>query len=181
MVTAYFIDESWLKEKTPINDNVDVKVIVPFLDVAQDLHLQPLLGSALYNRLMSGVVNSNLNANETALIRLLQPALAYYTVCVAIPFVATQIRAAGIVKTRSETIEAASKSEVDALRTASENMADFYGERVTRYLCVNSGLFPEYTTSTDMVPNNSTPYNGGFYFGDDGCGCDLSLGTCNCG
>ena len=179
MVTAYFCSETWMRNRTPLNANVDVALIVPFLGVAQELHIQPILGTALYERLMAGVTAGNLTPDETSLVELVRPALAYYTLSVAIPFVATQIRNSGIVKTKSDTVETASKAEVDALSVATANMADFYAQRVTKYLCSNSSSFPLYSTSDDMVPERSTNYSGGFYFPDDSCHCDL--GFCSCG
>lgn len=180
MVTAYFCSETWMRTRTPLNANVDVALIVPFLGTAQELHIQPVLGTALYERLMAGVTAGNLTPEETTLIEMVRPALAYYTLAVALPFVSTQIRNAGVVKTKSDTIEPATKAEVDALKAATENMADFYVQRVLKYLCANSSSFPLYSTSDDMVPSTTTNYSGGFYFGG-GCACDpLALGPCNC-
>lgn len=182
MVTALFCSENWIKTRTPINANVDVSLIVPFLVSAQDLWIQPIVGTALYDRLMAGIVASNLTADETALLDLLRPALAYFTLSTALPFVATQVRNGGVVKTKSDQTEPASKAEVDALKAAAQNMAEFYAERATRYLCANASAFPLYSSSDDMQASGTTNYNAGFYFPDSSCGCDIALdGTgCSC-
>jgi len=124
MVTAFFISENWLKTKTPLNQHCDIALIVPWIGVAQDLACQRVLGTALYTRLMAGIVANDLNTNETALIELVRPALAYYTVAYALPFVHAQIRNAGVVKTKNETIESVTKAEglLSHLREADSRM-----------------------------------------------------------
>lgn len=173
MITALFVSETWLKANTPINQNVEITTIVPFIGQAQDLRCQPVIGTALYERLMAGIVANNLTAAETTLLNLIRPALAYWTLAVALPFISVQVRNGGTVKVKSDNTEPASASEVAGLVTVALNTAEFYTERIIRYLCDNSSSFPEYSTSTDMTPNGSSPYNGGFIFpndgGDSGC------------
>lgn len=168
MVTALFVSENWLKTNTPINQNVEVSTISPFISQAQDLHVQPIIGTALYNRLMTGIINSDLNASENALLVLIRPSLAYWTLATALPFISAQVRNAGVVKVKSENTENASQSEVNNLVSAAQNVAQFYMQRVINYLCDNSSSFPEYSNANDMQANSGSQYTGGFIFPDDG-------------
>lgn len=176
MVTAYFVSEAWIKDNTPINQNVEISMIAPFIGAAQDVKIQPSIGTALYNRLMTGIVNNNLTGNEITLLQLIRPSLAYWTLATALPFVANQVRNAGVVKVKSENTESSTKAEVDGLVAAAQNMAQFYMERVLRYLCDNGSSFPEYSSSDDMAPNSQSPYTGGFLFPNDGEGDCSSCG-----
>ena len=113
IITAYLIDETWLKNFTPLNTNLDIKLVVPFIRTAQDLWIQPRIGSAQYARLMQGIVNSDLTSEESLLLEMLRPAVAYYTVYEAIPFIYAQIRNAGVVKTTNANIENVSLDEMN--------------------------------------------------------------------
>ncbi len=177
IITAYLVDETWLKSYTPINANLDIKLIVPFIRTAQDLWIQPRISSAQYTRLMEGIVNNDLTSDETLLLEMLRPAVAYYTVYEAIPFIYTQIRNAGVVRAVNPNTENASMSEMKMLRTELENKGEFYMKRVLAFLCENSSLYPLVSNGEDMTSHKNTPYTGGFYFGGD-CGCDSGCG-CN--
>lgn len=180
-ITALFCSETFIKTRTPINASVAVELIVPFLSTAQDLVIQPLVGTSLYVRLMAGIVASNLTAEESALLDMLRPALAYATLAMALPFVSTQVRNGGVVKTKSDQTEPASKAEVDALRAAAENIGEFYQQRAVRYLCANGSSFPLYSSSSDIVADGSVPYSGGFFFGSKECSCgEFDTGSCGC-
>jgi hypothetical protein len=47
---VYFISTQYLRENTPIEDNVDDDKIVPFIIQAQDTYLQEGIGETFYNR-----------------------------------------------------------------------------------------------------------------------------------
>lgn len=172
-VTALFVSETWLKERTPINAHVDIATIAPFVPQAQDLLTQPILGTDLYVRLMTGIVNSDLSASEVTLLEMIRPMLAYQTLYSAIPFVFVAVRNAGLVKTKTDNTENVGMPEMNLLRNEAENVAEFYQKRLQEYLCTNSALFPQYASATKMTARHDEPYSGGFYF-EDGCGnCDL--------
>jgi hypothetical protein len=44
-----------IKERTPIHDNVDEKLIYPEIKLAQDMFIHPILGTALYDKLISDI------------------------------------------------------------------------------------------------------------------------------
>ena len=53
---------------TPINGNVDTDKITPFIKSAQDIHIQDILGTKLFEKLIDGVQNSNLTADYNTLL-----------------------------------------------------------------------------------------------------------------
>jgi hypothetical protein len=55
---ALLISENNLKERSIINDNVDWQTIKPVVMVVQDIYLQKLIGTDLYQKLMSDVIAS---------------------------------------------------------------------------------------------------------------------------
>lgn len=169
MVIAQFIDEEYLKDYTPLTQNVDVKEYLPFVDIAMDIYIQDKIGSKLYTRLQNGIVAADLNANETALLVLIRPSLAFYVLYEALPFLANKLRNIGIVETADIKQHNADRADRKELRQELLNKAEYYIERVNDYLCKNGKLFPEYVTPDSPIsPNHKSGYT-----------CDLDLSD-NC-
>ena len=50
-MAVLFISEETIKNSTTINGNVDVEMLLPYIKVAQDIHVQQVLGTDLYDKL----------------------------------------------------------------------------------------------------------------------------------
>ena len=114
------------------------------------------MGTDLYNAIQDGIENSNLTANESALLNnYIADALTQWTLYEALPFLSYKIMNADIVRKAGENSQSASKDEITFLRDIVRNTAEFYTKRMVDYLRHNSSLFPEYTTNTneDMSPS----------------------------
>ena len=169
-ISALFVDESWIKANTPINGQVDIRTIVPFIQVAQDLNIQSILGTKLYQRLMAGIVATDLSANEITLLNIIRPSLSYFTLAQAIPFIAIEIRGSGVIRALNDKIQPATMSEINIAINSAMNIAEFYAERISNWLCSNSNLYPQYNTETGPIrPDRGSQFNGGFYYSDDDC------------
>lgn len=182
-VIAYFTSEQFLKEKTALNDQFDIRRIVPFLGNAQEMWIQPILGTALYTRLQEGILANNLTTDEVNLLTVIRPVHSYYTVFAALPFIAVELRNAGLVQTANPNVTQASSVYFKELLNQTKNTAEFYGQRLIQYLCDNRALFPLYTSTTGLPASRATTFNGGFYYDNPGCGntCSCSESTrCNC-
>ena len=57
-----------LKQRTAIHDNIDEKLIFPEIKAAQDLFIHPILGTALYNKILTDISNSALAGNYKILV-----------------------------------------------------------------------------------------------------------------
>lgn len=166
---TYLINYEWIIEYTPIGEFVDVKLIRPFMNIAEEVDIRSLIGKAQYDRLVLGVTNDDLSANETALLDLIRPALAYSALYRSIPWIANQVRGAGIVKTLNSNIENSSEKEVNGLEERAKSIYDYYAQRIINYLCDNSNLFP-LVDNYNQDPSRTTQTRyGNFYFGDEDC------------
>lgn len=163
---VYFISEQYLKEFTPISANVDPKSIITSVPAVQDMYIQDLLGSNFYNYLWAKYVAQTLNSDEEVLVEKIKPALAYRAAEQVVPFLATLITNKGPQYQNSDNSTNADLNGMRYLRKELQNKAEFYEERVVRYLTKNASLFPEYTidNATDMKPDKSDQYNFGFAF-----------------
>lgn len=170
MANTLFIGEQYLKEKTVLSKNIDIDLIVPNIEFAQDNYIQSILGSTFYKSLQSTYSNQTLNVDEIDLVELIKPVLAYRASEASLPFVYMQIRNKGINKLNSENATPADFSEMKYLRELLISRSEFYEQRLINYLNLNGSKFPDYisSTSTDIAPNSSLNYD-----------CDLFTGNYN--
>lgn len=171
MAQVLLISENKLKAFTNINKNVDIDAIRAEVSIAQDIHLQTLLGTLFYDSLLSKVssTGNTFNANELTLVNdYIAPFLiqvAYYEM---IPHLHYRTMNRGIVEGDMESARAVDIETMRYLRGVQKQRADFYKMRLQDYLITGRGqnLFPLYlTTSTidGMIPDKSDKYNSPIY------------------
>ncbi len=149
-MAALFVNEDKLKNCTAINYNVDTAFLLPFLKIAQDKHLQMILGTRLYNKISTDINDRDLDGVYKTLVDdYVQDCLVHYALVEALPFISYQIKNGSITQKNSENGNAASREDVNYLVQKERDTAEFYGQRIVEYLCYNSSLFPEYTTNND--------------------------------
>jgi len=155
MVEALFIDDDYLKTYSPLGKSIDVDEIYPFVQNAQNVYIQDILGTPLYNDLVSKVANNiSFTPIEWELVDLCSRSLVYWTVYMALPHIFLKIRNAGVVKTNSQNTENADLNELKYLRNDMKDLAEFYNTRIVNFLCDKSNQFPLYNAvSKDMYPS----------------------------
>tara|TARA_R110000772_G_scaffold211071_1_gene321748 strand:+ start:204 stop:779 length:576 start_codon:yes stop_codon:yes gene_type:complete len=172
-MAVLFISEETIKNSTTINGNVDVEMLLPYIKVAQDIHVQQVLGTDLYDKLqvdIEGTGGASLTGNYKILVdTYIQPLLIHYSLYECLPFLSYKIMNKDIVRKISETSSSASLEDIKYIRNIVLNTAQFYTQRLIDYICNNSANFPEYNTNSngDMSPSkegyfngmNLTPYN----------------------
>jgi hypothetical protein len=162
-MAVLFVNEDKLKSSTAINYNVDTAFLLPFLKIAQDKHLQIILGTKLYDKLKTDISDMDLSGNYKTLVDdYIQDAIIHYALVEALPFISFQIKNGSITQKNSENGTAATRQDVDYLVQKERDSAEFYGQRIVEYLCNNSSLFPEYSQNTgaDLNPISNAYYTG---------------------
>lgn len=162
--SALFIDDQYLRDYTPMGQNIDPLTIYPFVNDAQEVYIQDLLGSNLYNdltyKLYIGITYSQ---NEMTLIDLCSKALSYYSVYMALPHLAIKIRNVGVARVQSDTTQPSTMEELKYIREEMKNMGEFWAERVVHYLCHNGNLFPLYNKSNEDISPSNGQYDSDIY------------------
>lgn len=165
-MAVLFVNEAKLKSSTAINYNVDTAFLLPFLKIAQDKHLQIILGTKLYDKLqddIAGVGGASLTGVYKTLVDdYIQDAIIHYALVEALPFISFQIKNGSITQKNSENGTAATRQDVDYLVQKERDSAEFYGQRIVEYLCNDSSSFPEYSQNTgaDLNPISNAYYTG---------------------
>jgi len=167
MSYVLFISESKLKSSTAISLSVDNAILLPYVLQSQRLYVKTKLGSDLYEKLEALIVAGTVNAagNEayaTLLNDYIGSQLPNYALYHAIPFLRFKIEGGNIYSKTSENGTSLTTEEAQHLREEVLNTAQYFTERMIDYICNNSSLFPEYSTSSgaDVQPSHSAYFNG---------------------
>jgi len=165
MATVLFINRTDLVRNSIIDGNVDTDKFIQFIKVAQQIDIQNLLGTDLYNKIGTDIAagGTGLTGNYLTLVnKYVQPTLIWFAQMNYIPFAAYQIKNGGVFKHSSETAQNVDKNEVDYLVSKAREYANYYSTRLVDYLSFNDNLFPEYNTNTneDIDPDIDTTFKG---------------------
>lgn len=182
------ISDTVLKDRTAVHSNVDPKLLMYEIKVAQDMYIHPILGTALYNKILSDINVSGLTGDYKTLVDdyIIDPLINY--VLAELPeAISFQFWNKGVVRKQGDSTELPSMSELVDLSHRYRKRAEWFGERLTKYLKQNasSTMLPEYQQPGDGIdtiqPENST-FTMPIYLGSDyGCGCgSLDKNNCNC-
>ena len=168
MATALFISRTDLVKNSIIDGSIDTDKLLGFLKVSQQIDIQNLLGTELYNKISADITSgagggAGLTGNYLTLVNeYVQPALIWFAQMNYIPFAAYSITNKGILKGSSETAQNVDKNEVDYLVSKAREYANYYSTRMVDYLSFNDNLFPEYNNNSneDISPDTDTTFNG---------------------
>jgi len=162
---ALFISEQTLLDNSVINENVSFTQIRPTIVKVQEMRIQPVVGSALYGELVGQVVSGTTTAlNNTLLEDYIQPAMVqwlYYELPMVLAF---KYMNKGMVRRTSEESTQMSMDEITRLTDKVKNDAEWYSERITRYLMENRTDYPLFNSppsALDTIYPNGTNYNTG--------------------
>ena len=164
MAEALLITQQDIKALTALNGNVDADKIMPFIKTSQDIHLTRLLGEVLIDKLKADIIANTLTGDyQTLVVTYCKPVLIHYTMVEYLPFLSYTLSNKGVYKHQAENSESVSKNEVDYLCERERSTAQHYAQRLIDYLCANSSLFPEYSTSENGKQSaDSNNFQGGW-------------------
>ena len=182
------ISEEKLKAFTGMHENVRVEDIAPFVLQAQDLYLQPQLGTKFYKSIKDHVETNTLTVDETVLLEeYIAPMLTHRAFALAIPFIKYKVVDKGILSGTSETATQTNLDEVQYLSSKIEDTAEFYAMRLREFFFDNPSMFPDYVNPgiKGMFPDRTIPYFSGIViparrgfgnykyvgYGEDDCFC----------
>jgi hypothetical protein len=175
----YFISEQAIKDTTVLNENVDPKLIAPGIIEAQDIHIQEILGSQLYDKIDSLIPSGNISLPANAVYKTLldsyiKPALKYYTLAELVLPMSIKLMNKSVATRSSDNAQPLSPDDFGLVRETFMNKAQFYGTRLINYLIDNRTSYPEYldTPTTDIysrITPKSNAYKTAMYLGGDDC------------
>jgi len=174
MTNTFLISETKLRSFSDINNNVDTELLRNAVRIAQDLEINRIIGTLLYESLLTQVDNGSFtNSNyETLVNNYLQDALLYWAYYYALEDIMIRPRNNGVlVPTGGENSIEADKYYYNTKRQSAKNKAEFYSERLTNYIISNTNLFPETQQTTELfeqLPDFAVQYGSPFVFQNAG-------------
>jgi hypothetical protein len=174
-LNTLFISVQSIKDRTGLHANVDEKLILPEIKTAQDMYIMPALGSTFYNRLQAGINGNNLNANEQSLLNnYVTDCLIYYVMSELPMGLSYQFYNKGLIRKSGENQENPSMQDMIDVANRYRTRAEFYKQRLIKYLRQNNTMFPEYlnyTSGIDTILPDLEGYTSSLFLDDD---CDCS-------
>lgn len=160
------ISEKYIKENTPLTENNQMKDIFPHIDTAQEVHLQYILGSDLYEDILNKFDQQILNPDEVKLMNdYIKPALLYRTLYLALPFIQYNLRNKGFMVNTDDAATAATQNQFLFMYNIVRDRAIGNEEILKQYLCKNDRLFPKYINPDGLIkPDKKRGNTGGLYF-----------------
>ena len=163
MAYVLFISESKLKDSTAINLNVDPQILLPYVLQAQKIYVETKLGTNLYKKLEDEIIAGTLaGAYKTLVDEYIGDMLPSWALHMCIPYLRFKVENGNIYSKTSETGTALSTEEAQHLREEVRNNAEYFTERMIKYITNNISDFPEYSTNSgaNVNPDQNAYYNG---------------------
>lgn len=148
MTKILLISEDYVKTNSNLNDNVWGDYLLPAIREAEDIGLQSILGSCLYNQILH-LVNENLigendyTAYKTLLDDYIQEYLMYQVLTDLTPIIGVKLANLGTVISNDEHVINLTEKERSNIKQYYQYRADFYARRLQEFLLNNKGLYPE--------------------------------------
>lgn len=163
MAEALLITRNDIVKFTSVNGNVDTDKFIQFVKIAQDVHIQSILGTDLLNRIKADIAANTLaNPYLALLTNYVKPMLIHWAMVEYLPFAAYTIANKGVYKHESENSQTVDKNEVDFLVEKQRQIAQHYTQRFVDYIVFNTASFPEYNSNSngDMYPRTDNNFSG---------------------
>ena len=156
MTSTFIISEAKLREFTDINDSVDTAFLKNAVREAQDIHLQRIIGTQLYNKILSDIDGSTLAGVYSTLVNdYIQDFLLYAAYYESLEAIYLRPRNAGLlVSNGTENSITADRTLFNQKRQSVENKMEYYADRLSNYIAEEEALFPELNTNDKLAEQN---------------------------
>ena len=139
MTNILLISEDFLKTNSGLNDNMFGKSILPAIREAQDIYLQQIIGSTLYNKVISLVDENTIGDDENALYKELldnyiRSYLLYQTIVQVIPVTNVKLSNYGTTLSQDQYLVNLSQGDAELIEKHYSIIADFYARRLQEFI-----------------------------------------------
>ena len=168
---------SWTKVKqyTDVNDSLDAALIKNAIREAQDIELQRVIGTLLYNQLITLVKNDTIGDSENAKYKTLlddyaQDMLLYASYYNLLEYTFIRTRNNGLLTPQGgENSATVDKTAYEMKRQSVMNKFEYYSDRLARYITEKQSDFTELSGSTllyEQNPDYATQYKSPIVFSE---------------
>lgn len=159
-----YISSTRLKTDSAIGGSVSDDLIMPYILLAQDMNILPILGTELDNDLKTYIQAGTLAGdNKTLVETYIQPALVQFSFTQLVPYLRLRfVNNAVVIMGATDQSSSATYEDLRPVMDTATNAAEFYRQRLIDYLTNNTNLFPKYNdnTGSDLNPSTRNYYAG---------------------
>lgn len=172
MPKVLLLSETYLNDNSVISENVDWKVIQPVIVMAQDIYLEPILGTKMFQDLMAKADADITLASDPVYKSLVSdhivPTLHYYLMKELALILKFRYMNKGVMVKSSDNSQNGDTNDLKVIADSHRITAEQYAERLTKHLRYNPSLYPLYFTNVneDIQPIKKN-YTTGIDLGDD--------------
>ena len=166
------ISEDYVKTNSALSDNYFGKWLSPAIVEAQDMGLQMIIGSCLYEKLLGLVADETIKDVENAAYKgllddYIQQYLLYKVLSNSVLYMNVKLANLGSHLSNDEHVINLTQGETDLLQNDFQNKANFYQRRLQNYLKANCSTYPELSCcSCDGIkPNLYSSESEGIFLG----------------
>ena len=159
------VDQTDFDTYTNHSKNIDVQQYRSSILVAQSVWIEPCLGTALYQELMTQKDTNTLTPDNITLLGYIAPTIVHYATYDIIPVFYARFENKGITTNNEQTQSSVDMAYLKWLRGEEQIKGDQYKTRLVKFLEDNAALYPLYTsTSSCGCDNDCKPRNQGIHF-----------------
>jgi hypothetical protein len=168
-----FISVDTIKDRSGLHLNVDEKLVKGEIKAVQDMYILPALGTALYDRLQAGISANDLTQLEVYLLNnYIVDTLVNFTLAELPQGLSFQFYNKGLLRKGGENFENPSMQDMIDIANRYRARAEFYKQRLIKYLrqnIVDFPLYSNYGSGIDAIKPERDAYNSTIWLGDTGC------------
>ena len=159
-----YISSTRLKKDSAIGGSVEDDLIMPYILLAQDMNILPILGTDLDAKLKAEIQAGSLaGAYKTLVETYIQPALVQFSFVSLVPYLRLRfVNNAVVVMGATDQSSSASYEDLEPVMNTATDAAEFYRQRCIDYLRNNQSSFSEYTSNSgaDLDPTTANYFAG---------------------
>lgn len=157
-----YISSTRIKKDTALGGSVDDNIIMPYILLAQDMFILPVLGTDLDNKLKADIQGGSLSGDYKTLVETyIQPALVQFSFAELAPFLRLRfVNNSVVIQGDTDTGSSATYEDIKPLMNRAKDAAEFYRQRLIDYLRdKGTSAFPEYGSNDDAGELSPTTRN----------------------
>lgn len=154
------ISEELLKLYSPLSKNVSVDKVYPFITLAQEYYIAPVLGDALLFELQTQIENDELTDLNKALILKIAMPLAMYSNYLALRSLTYSVTEKSVTKENSENSSSIDYKELGTFYEDLKNKAEMALDVLIKFLCRCRDNYPLWRPSNDCKCEKYLPSSG---------------------
>jgi len=169
MTDTLIISEAKVRQFTDINDSVDSSLIKNNVRTSQDIHLQRIIGTKLYQKILSDIDANTLTGNYLTLVDdYIQDFLLYATYYETLESIYLRPKNNGLLTpTGGENSINVDRGVYEMKRQSVLNKMEYYADRLSNYISDEQSLFPELNSNNklyEQYPDYASQYRSPIVF-----------------